>query len=376
MSSVNLIARTTRCPMCQFRNERVYRFDYATFRHLDFAQQPTTDDFPNVVCACSDCGVIYRVGRWEEISLVDQFTTDEYAAHQEDHQVRDQSGVLRDAAEVQADLIAQHLEAIPEQAAVLDIGCFDGKLLGALKYRTGAVRLTGYDVAPRSSFPQEQGFEFVENLDEVDGRYALIILSHSLIYIEDVKGLFDRIDQLLAEDGVLFVHVPNVDVRPSTLLLGDQLYYFGKEALGNLLLSCGFSIEFIGERLFPKDILVVASKKSSEEIDVSQEWESDKVIVALNKLEMATYAAVNDQQQVVVLGTTIEAAFVNSLISKRVSFFVDENKRKQEVGFCGKKVLAPGELKECDVCIIPMGKQSQDIARRLSVMSVCQFIVL
>ncbi len=377
MSSIHNMTRATRCPVCQFENGALYALDYSTFRHLDFSEQVTSEATPNMVCACAHCGVIYRVDRWEVEGLISQFTTDEYAAHQEDHQVRDQQGALRDAAEVQAGLLLQSMAPLPPQAAILDIGCFDGKLLSALKQKTEASRLTGYDVAPRSGFPSEQGFEFVQDLDGVEGEYDLIVLSHSLIYIEEVKGLFVRIDQLLKSDGQLFIHVPNADIRPSSVLLGDQLYYFGSASLEKLLECYGFSVHFIGEELFPKDLLVVASRERGGYGEARLSGGSgEKVIEALGDLENAIRSVVEDIPLVSVLGTTMEAAFVNSLIPDQVAAFVDENPSKQQRGFSGKRVVSPAKLKRGEVCLIPMGAQSKTIAERLSQQSAARFVAL
>ena len=69
-------------------------------------------------------------------------------------------------------------------------------------------------------------------------------------------------------------------------------------------------------------------------------------------------------QNLAVLGTTVNAAFVDEIIGKRIHFFVDENLPKEGKTFRGKKVIHPKDLNFSNYTILPYGGSGEIIKER------------
>ena len=65
-----------------------------------------------------------------------------------------------------------------------------------------------------------------------------------------------------------------------------------------------------------------------------------------------------------VLGTTVNAAFVDEIIGEQIEFFVDENSSKEGKTFRGKKVIHPKDLNFSNYTILPYGGSGEIIKER------------
>ena len=70
-------------------------------------------------------------------------------------------------------------------------------------------------------------------------------------------------------------------------------------------------------------------------------------------------------QNIAVLGTTVNAAFVEEIMGDRVLYFLDENPSKIGRPFRGKNVLHPKEISENNHIILPYGKSGKKIRERI-----------
>jgi SAM-dependent methyltransferase len=372
--SHRLTTLASTCPACGAANTAAWVLDYASFRHLDFAPLGTAAEWPNTIAGCHGCGILYRLldaGQRQAIATL--YGSRDYAEHQEDHMVRSGEN-MRHACEVQADSIVAQWPQAAAARAILDIGCFDGKLLAALAARSAARRLVGYDVAPRPGFPSTAGFEFHSgDRATLDGGFDLILLSQSMIYIGDLDRLFAEFTTLLNPDGCIFVHVPNSAIRPSSLLLGDQIFYFTPDSLQTLFARHGYGIEFASQDSFRRDILLLARRSAGASASTDT-CGNEAVLRQLDAMADSLRAIPGDR--LAILGTTIEAAFAHSLIAERVSVFVDENPNKLGRPFNGKPVVAPAALPDASTCIVPMGSAAKDLAARLGAHYRSRFVAV
>jgi SAM-dependent methyltransferase len=216
----------------------------------------------------------------------------------------------------------------------------------------------------------------------IKGVFDIILLSQSLIYIADLHRLMEELDQLLSPDGVIFIHILNTSIRPATLLLGDQVFYFTPDSLNCLLASFGFAVRIVNTPIFSKDIIAVVTRQddrrkagSGTSHSLSKHPDADDALSSLENLAHDILATV-PAEPVSIFGTTIEAGFAHSLIHHRVTCFVDENPHKQERLFCGKKVLPPSSLPKDSTCIVPMGINSAQLVKRLSAQYQGRFLLL
>jgi len=309
-------------------------------------------------------------------ALSELYQSSTYAEHHEDHMVRD-GGTFRLASEAQVDVLIEQWPDVRNCSNILDIGCFDGKLLAALARRTAAKRFVGFDVATCPSFPSMKGFEFhTGNREKLRGPFDLVLLSQSLIYISDITNLFYELDYLLKADGRIFVHVPNTSHRPCSLLLADQVFHFTSESLAEVFAAHGYFCDFIVNHSFNRDILMLAERRATAR-SIPKDLALEPVSNLFQKLEsMASRILAVSGNDLAVFGTTIEAAFVHSLIAPRVSCFVDENTEKLKRSFNGLPIVLPHSLNENTTCLIPMGETAAPLAARLTANFTSHFLLI
>ena len=133
--------------------------------------------------------------------------------------------------------------------------------------------------------------------------------------------------------------------------MGDQYYIFTSTSISNTFRFNNYSVSVINQDLFPRELMIICDQNTEYhegfEPDFTFEACLDdlecirKKINKMSKLELS------------VLGTTINAAYVFTILGEKVKFFVDENVSDLSTKFLGKNVLHPSQLKDEDITILP-----------------------
>ena len=231
------------------------------FRHLDFA---TIAKKINLI-KCFKCQSI--INPFLENQELFSFTTKEYANSHQTKQTMyvDKSIKPVTRSSLQAKILHEKL-IINEKNNILDFGCFDGHLLIELDKILNNCEFWGYDINPhlQSLFPKKDNFHFIlKNLRNLEVKFDLIILSHSVIYVPDFTELMVSIDQLLKQDGTLFIQIPDISINPFYSLMGDQTVIFTKVSLTNALANFGYELVSINNDYFPREALFFAQKNEN-----------------------------------------------------------------------------------------------------------------
>jgi SAM-dependent methyltransferase len=352
------------CPLCLSTEVEINILPYPLFRHMDFSP---FHPGPNKIGQCRVCQSVFRVIDDDEQMAIDAiYTGEEYLRHEEPHTIVIEGyDAPQPISFFQAKLLAPFLAG--KEPSVLDIGCFDGRLLFEIGKVCDARDLCGFDVSERPRFPRDSKFRFVcGHMGSISGQFDIILMSHSIQYIRNIHELFQRIRSLLKPGGQLFVQVPDYSVKPCSLLLGDLYYHYDQTIMKNMFRHMGFNTIFLDNPYFPRDILVVASPGTKEmAAGYSEEFHLKTGLARIAEMaerldQLTTFDALG------VLGTTSEAAFISYYLGVRVSFFVDENPKKVGTDFQGKPVIHPKSVLEKDIIVIPMGKVGEGIRERLS----------
>ncbi|MDO4573597.1 MAG: class I SAM-dependent methyltransferase [Planctomycetia bacterium] len=91
---------------------------------------------------------------------------------------------------------------------ILDIGCGNGYFLRMLQ-RQGFRHLTGADPFIDKEIHEGTGFRLLKQaIDQVEGEYDVIVMSHSLEHMPDQHLAFQNMRRLLAPNGYLAVMIP------------------------------------------------------------------------------------------------------------------------------------------------------------------------
>jgi len=136
------------------------------------------------------------------------------------------------------------LPFVADNATVLDFGCADGTIIGALK----CGKRLGIEInAPARHAAVANGIECYDSLHNIPDRSVDLIMSHHAL--EHVTAPLDTLSQLrtkLKPGGTLVLIVPIDDWRRQmTANLNDRdhhLYTWTPLLLGNLLLAANFDI--------------------------------------------------------------------------------------------------------------------------------------
>jgi SAM-dependent methyltransferase len=266
----------------------------------------------------------------------------------------------------QVDLVRAYLPAAP---SILDIGCFDGRLLRAFRDSYPAARLFGRDVGEslRRFFPPEDGIAFAAD-DSVwaSGPFDLIVFSHSLQYVPDLNDVLQRAAAHLSAVGKFFVQVPNLANRPSSMLLGDLHQHFTRASLTNLLSLNGYDATIVEPTGFPRDLVMIAAPTNGKR-EVRSFDGLHTVSATAGALDAMAQKVVDLMKDVGgnVLGTTIDAAFVASVLGKKLQDFVDEAPLPADARFLGRSVRHPATLAQHERTFVPLGSGAGAALRRL-----------
>ena len=360
------------CPICSNNCSEIH-INHPFFRHLDYT---TVSNNANLF-KCSGCQTISNPDAVKtELST---FETKIYAeSHQTEHTIQvDGYAEPVTRSFLQAKLLKEYLIR-NKPMRILDIGCFDGRLLVKLDQILTNADLWSFDINPHleSFFPEKDNFHFIStDLEDLEGPFDLIILSHSILYIPDLNVLMASISRLLKDDGTLFIQIPDIYTNPFYSLMGDQSFIFTETSLKNVLYKFGYRAEIVKNDYFPRELLVTAQKDESVDLSSYKEnnlFEDSIEIINHVKEELEN---INDQN-LAVLGTTVNAAFVDEIIDRRIHFFVDENLSKPDKKFRGKNVAHPYDLNDTSHTILPYGESGIKIKERFEKLYKGTFTVI
>ncbi|MBF0155534.1 MAG: methyltransferase domain-containing protein [Magnetococcales bacterium] len=282
---------------------------------------------------------------------------------------------------LQAEWLREKIPVPPRR--ILDVGCYDGRLLGELKRLWPDGDCHGFDIHAglRSCLPEGVRF-WHKHLDDIPGSFDLICLSHSLIYLPDLLPTLERLHRLCAVGGgTLFFHGTNIESNPAILALGDQAWYFCRRTLPGVFARAGFVFVPGDEPRFPRDVVGLASRGEgsvSATCSSSSAGLAPKILAdALSRLYvLKENLTAIPGGEVFVLGTTSTAAFADGILQRRNVAFVDEHRAAPGDRFRGKPVLHPQQLGDFDRLVIPYGSAAGAIAERFAGLYAGEFLAM
>ena len=362
------------CPLCHLPNQEPVEVAYPFIRHLDF--ETVSPD--GRLAQCPRCRLIFNIFSQEQESrLAGYFADPEYASSQQTIQTVNLPQFHQPVTRsfLQAEILSPLLGPKP---AVLDLGCFDGRLLSELGARLNQAQLHGFDVNPclAEVFPATGNYRFwLGDLSAVTGSFDLICLSHSLAYLPDLHRLAGQLSRLVAPGGFVFVQVANLAANPCLALFGDQRYLFSPAILTNFFNRLGFELKILETEWFPRELLGLARpmetlrpKAYLPDLDLT------KVLGQLDR--MAQDLAEATQGPVAVLGATANAAFAHCVLGSRVACFVDENPHKVGWSFRGVEIIHPADLTDGQTVLLPYGPSAEAMRERLARLYRARFVAI
>ena len=357
------------CPICKKVSIDVF-INLPHFQHFNF-KTISKNEF---VSKCMSCGLVFNP---DAIKRIKTFKTKKYYESRQTDQLFYVEEFHRRVSRsfLQAKIINDKI-INNESIRILDIGCFDGKLLTELNKIFNNSEFVGFDINEnfKSIISDKKKFHFeTNNLNNIEGEFDLIILSHSIYYFPNLKKLMFSVGKLLKDGGYIFIQLTDIRKNLIYSLMGDQCYTFTKSSIINVLEHLGYSSEFINNNYFQREILIKAKMKNNYEVKTITENCFDNNIKKIEEIKNKLIKI--NFKNLSVLGTTANAAFVDEIMGEKIKYFVDENMLTNGGKFRGKNIYHPSHMKQNDNILIFL-KNSISIKQRLSNLYKGKYIII
>jgi len=351
------------CKICNRKNLKLIKSDLPVFNHINYKKVSNFCVYEK----CRFCKLI-SISKNKKISkTIRLFKLKNYSNSRQTYQKKaaGDKKISLYRSEHQAKYILKHLQK--KKIRVLDIGCFDGKLLKFLDKYTKKSEFFGYDINHylKKKFPKKKNFFFTTNLGKIRIKFDCIILSHSLQYIKNLKKILITTSRLIDKDGLIIIQVPDIKKNIFYSLMGDQYFVFTEHSLKNVCSYLGLNLQKVEKNYFLNEILLIF-KKSKKNTTITRNKHDDIFEKNINQLKkiQKKIKKMFQYNQFSLLGTTINAAFVDDTLKYRVKNFLDENNKKKKKVFRGKKIIHPRKLKNNDNIILPYSGYKNKIIKK------------
>lgn len=321
---------------------------------------------------CQSCGsVVKRADDSWRAEIAKIYESYEAYRQGDGHEQRVRDPMRGDEIRPRSALLLDRVKSVlplPEQASALDVGCGSGVMLAALSDALPNWNLDGFDLDDRAALRLRAipGFRrlFTDDIADIDARYRLITLMHSLEHFDgDLVEPLQRIIALLEPEGGLFVEVPNVDVNLFDILIADHLIHFDHAALGAVAKRAGLSPLIITNDWLGKELSMVAQFGSPTQpvapwpnpvdpawrhaqIQARTNWLADSLVLAKH--------ATDRGGSVGVFGTAIAATWIAGALGDAINFFVDDDPNRQGRLHLDLPILAVERIPANATVIVPM----------------------
>ncbi|TXJ14876.1 methyltransferase domain-containing protein [Brachyspira aalborgi] len=271
------------CPICDCEDgNKLYGIDFAKSKS-EFI--PEHYD----IVYCSNCGFIFSDTKWIQKDYDKYYsTTQKYLYMYSDKH----GGVSEEEAKKYNKQIDRIEKYVNKDANILEIGCGKGGLLMNLKKR-GFNNLCGLDV---SSFEKniliESNIDYISSsffdMHKIDKKFDCIISSEVIEHIYDLKSLVNNIYNILNDNGIIYIDVPNSSeysshfIKPFHYFDIEHINHFDINSISNLfikfeMLNNGwYSEQIIDDKRYPT--LYSIFRKSINNKQINKDYSNIKNI--------------------------------------------------------------------------------------------------
>jgi SAM-dependent methyltransferase len=322
------------------------------------------------VVTCSACGFAYADG------VPDQRTYDDYYQRMSKYEYHQRDGEESPYDTKRMGDIAKEIAPLIGRASsrILDIGCATGRLLYLLKTR-GFEDVTGLDPSPgcvdaaRRLYGIEVLQGSISQFPTQAGPFDVVILIGVLEHIRDLDAAMQRIQSVLAPDGLVYAEVPNVvdfvkwPNAPFQDFSTEHINFFGPVSLANLFARYGFAPVY--ERSHEREqsykttmsCLSAGYRRSSSSRAITVDTESRPALLRYVEQSAADEERIRgiinrlvaSKKPVFIWGVGTNATRLlrtTQLGQARIQAFVDSNTKYQGKQLDGRPIIGPAELRD------------------------------
>lgn len=245
----------TNCPACSANNSHNY---------LEIKDHSVSGEVFKTM-QCGNCSLIYTNPRPEAEALGPYYESEDYISH------TNNTRTLFEKAYhiVRSYMLKQKWKAIAKHQhktnSLLDIGAGTGAFLNHVQHKVELIQGVEPSDKARKIAEKQLGIKLSSSLDAVVNKdFDCITLWHVLEHLPELRSDLNKINQLLKDEGLLIIAVPNsqsYDAKNyqefwAAYDVPRHLYHFTKESLDKLIQSYNF--EKVETRNMPFDSFYVS----------------------------------------------------------------------------------------------------------------------
>jgi len=320
------------------------------------------------VVACSACGLCFADG------VPEQSAFDRYYREASKYEASGPGEIPEHAQQRFRDEvrdIVSHLRS--RDAAIFEIGCATGALLGMLR-ELGYANVSGLDPSPACAVTalERHGVRIQtgEMSQGLQGRHDLIVMIAVLEHVRDLGSTLSMLRNALADDGLLFLEMPDATRfergadAPFQEFSVEHINYFSPHSLTQLLTRHGFTAVDVQQRDRPDSnssiapVIAGVFRKSKPDAVLPALLPDTGSAEAINAYVIASElrerplrefvrSALQNAPPVLVWGCgtlTLRLLATGQLLATEVAAFVDGNQRYWGRSIAGIPILPPASI--------------------------------
>jgi SAM-dependent methyltransferase len=267
----------------------------------------------------------------------------------------------------------------PECGHLLDIGCGNGRFLTEFGSSFPGWKLSGVEVDAKHSkelqgIPGFQRF-YSGGLDQIEERYDLISLVHTLEHIVGPLDFLKTVSGLLKPGGVVFIQVPFYRKNPFELMTADHASHFDKLSLPSLLQQSGLNPVLLSSEWVGKEISALATSHESDRegcaIPINEEgMDLTESLKWLGELLEKARDVQARSRSFGIFGSSIAATWIATNLPCRPDFFVDEDPSRANRTHLDRPIIHPSKVEfDADIFVALQPETTKAILSRHSGMS-------
>jgi ubiquinone/menaquinone biosynthesis C-methylase UbiE len=319
------------CPLCSSAQQVV-------LYHQKFAEFTVIPEYD--VVACSDCGMTFASPVPGQLELELYYRKmSKYTDHHSQDEARLRSYVTR----------FEH-EGVPKDAAILDLGCGDGRLCELMR-EAGWKSVTG-----------------ATDIDATGGGWDFIILAHVLEHVRDVREFLRKLYDKLTPTGMLWIEVPDPTVlndAPFQQFSTEHINYFSQLTLNYAVQTAGFAVLWVD---YCNDAFSVTVTRGAGR-DLTSQFKLKAYIEKsyVRELEIAN-TLMELPHTYVVWGTgtlALHLLATGLMLTEEIAGFVDSNPNYQGKVIEGVEVMTPEWLRGVayPILVASVGRKDEIVAQ-------------
>ena len=331
-----------KCKICNTETLKLKFLKIKSISHVNFNEFTKPSYYK-----CKNCNII------QNQNVKNIFSTNSYYNLNQSDLYIYRNNLKIKKSDFQSKFIFKNLK-IKKNNLILDYGCNKGDLLKSFKKIYNIKNLFGYEINNKFvSLIKQNKFKF-DDFYKSNQKFDIIIFSHSLFYVKNLKKLFLSLGQKLNKNGKIYIENPDIIQNPIYSAIGDQAYFFTKKNSINLLNY--FNFDAIYKKVPFSDNFCLIVKKSTKSFKKFK-FKDNNFEKSLNMLNRKIKKLILLKKKYFVFGTTSKAAFVETVLKKKIIKFVDENMFQSKKRFRNKQIIHPKELKDNNIIIVPTSKK-------------------